>query len=43
MGEHLVRLYADPGSSITFTGGQDTAIGSVTFQVTMSGHLVNVP
>jgi len=44
--EHLVRIYADPSSTVVFTGfviGPVGSPGSATFTMTLSGHLVNVP
>jgi hypothetical protein len=41
--EHQVRIYADPGSTVTFSGLESSITGSVTFAGTLSGHLVNVP
>ena len=44
--EHLVRIYADPLSTVVFTGfviGPVGSPGSATFTMTLSGHLVNVP
>lgn len=41
--EHLVRLYADPGSTLLFTGFENSNAGSVSFVARISGHLVNVP
>src|SRR5260370_32819346 len=44
--EHLVRIYADPGTSVTFTGNGSAGTstpGSIDFTVILSGYLVNVP
>src|SRR5260370_1169222 len=41
--EHMVRLYADPGSMIQFTGVQTVNGAGITFNLVMSGHLVNTP
>jgi hypothetical protein len=38
---HLVRLYADAGTSVTGAAAQNPPGGNFTF--VMSGHLVNVP
>ena len=43
VGEHQVRIYADPGSTVTFSGFQNSTTGTVTFNVLLSGYLVNVP
>jgi hypothetical protein len=43
IGEHQVRIYADPGSTVTFAGVEDSNAGTVFFAVNMSGHLVDVP
>jgi hypothetical protein len=41
--EHLVRIYADPGSKILLTGFADSVVGNVRFTFMLSGHLVDVP
>ena len=41
--EHIVRIYADPGSMIQFTGAQTVTGAGITFNLVMSGHLVNTP
>src|SRR5260370_981433 len=41
--EHMVRIYADPGSMIQFTGAQTVTGAGITFNLVMSGHLVNTP
>jgi hypothetical protein len=43
LSEHLVRIYADPGSTVTFLGAEDTSVGNVNFNALLSGYLVNVP
>jgi len=43
IGEHLTRIYADPGSTVTFIGYENNTSGTVNFGVTFSGYLVNVP
>ncbi len=43
LAEHQVRLYADAGSSVSFTGYATSNAGNVTFSMLLSGYLVNVP
>jgi len=43
IGDHLVRIYADPGSTVTFTGFETNNTGNVIFAMVLSGYLVNVP
>ncbi len=41
--EHQVQIYADPGSTVTFEGIENSNAGSISFDALLSGHLVNVP
>jgi len=43
IGEHLTRIYADPGSVVAFIGFENNNTGSVSFFAVLSGYLVNVP
>ena len=40
-GTHLVRLYAGPGSTVSFEGQQNGSPGAVEETVSISGYLVN--
>jgi len=41
--DHVVRIYADPGSTVQLTGVQGMAGPGVTFNLLLSGHLIDVP
>ena len=43
IGEHLTRIYADPGTTVRFDGSENSNSGTVIFTALLSGHLVNVP
>ncbi|HTC94685.1 MAG TPA: hypothetical protein VK699_14685 [Terriglobales bacterium] len=43
IGEHLTRIYADPGTTVRFDGLENSNSGTVNFTALLSGHLVNVP
>ncbi len=40
---HAVRIYADESSNVTIQAARDNATGTCNVQVTISGHLVDVP
>ncbi len=40
---HAVRFYADESSNVTIQAARDAAAGTCNVQVTISGHLVDVP
>jgi len=40
--DRVVRIYADPGSAVQLTGVQGMAGPGVTFNLLLSGHLINV-
>ncbi len=41
--DHLVRIYADPGSSMKLGVITNSSLGSVAATMILSGHLVNAP
>jgi len=41
--QHEVRIYADPGSTVTFSGVENSNTGSISVAGVLSGHLVNTP
>jgi hypothetical protein len=41
--DHLVRIYADPGSTMKFGVITNSNLGSVFATIILSGHLVNAP
>jgi hypothetical protein len=43
LSEHLVRIYADAGSTVTFEGEAQNSSAAVAFYARLSGYLVNVP
>jgi hypothetical protein len=43
LGEHQVRIYADPGSTVFFSGLASNNTAAISYFATLSGHLVNVP
>jgi len=40
--DHVVRIYADPGSTVQLTGVQGMAGPGITFNLLLSGHLIDV-
>jgi hypothetical protein len=40
--DHVVRIYGDPGSAVQLTGVQGMAGPGVTFNLLLSGHLIDV-
>lgn len=42
-GAHLVRLYADPATTVRVSVGRVPAVGTANCTVTLSGYLVDVP
>ena len=41
--EHLVRIYADPGSTVQLQGTETSNTGTVTFLLQLSGYFIQLP